>query len=71
MKTAPRFRSYVGTVKALPGFLLNGGVKETRSCRFRMKRDAEAWVSATMSQPFAGTGQVFGSKKAPELNALS
>jgi len=71
MKTTPRFKSYVATVEALPGFLLNGGARKARSCRFRMKRDAEAWVSAVMSQPFAGTGKVLGSMKAPELNALS
>ena len=67
----PKPRSYVGRVDAMPGFLLNGGKPSVRSCRFRMKRDCVNWMHAMMAQPFAGSGKVFASQKAPELNALT
>lgn len=64
-------RSYFGTVTAEQGHLLNGGKPTVRSCRFRMERDCENWVSAMMAQPFASVGRVIPSMKSPELNALT
>lgn len=69
MKTKPR--SFIGTVYAMPGFTLNGGRTAVRSCRFRMKRDAENWLDAMMAQPFAHSGKVSPSSLEPELNALT
>jgi hypothetical protein len=64
-------RSYFGIVRALNGYVLNGGKPSVRSVRFRMQRDCQNWIDAMMAQPFAHSGTVYSSAKAPDLNAIT